>query len=335
MPNWTTNNLVIHKDDLHLLVNEEGFVDFNLLRPQPPKLVTSAWSEDEAEHAKSIASGEDEREWLEVCSHPLAYELADGTSVSIEDPAPDDWRTYGMLLLENERLYGSSNWYDWNTDHWGTKWNACNQYVGDPDEEGYVLVTFDTAWSQPHPLMMAELGRACSHPMLMESTYEGEDIVTGIDGKTLAPADVHLHLFQSVFDDDFKPSAAIHAAYDGAMSNDLAYGQADANKGVSDEALDTKILLTTGYLHNRIAEDMELIDPDGILTETQAESLEAAIVEAACEGNELRDRVADAVHSSWMWERLSDLVDDVVLDFIHEQVAKLSPLQSMPAKARR
>lgn len=42
---------------------------------------------------------------------------------------------------------GRPNWYDWNIENWGTKWNA---YEG--DIEGNVM-TFETAWSHPEPIV--------------------------------------------------------------------------------------------------------------------------------------------------------------------------------------
>jgi len=47
-----------------------------------------------------------------------------------------------------------SNWYRWNVDNWGTKWDACNVekiYHGVTSLE----YTFDTAWSPPLPVLQA------------------------------------------------------------------------------------------------------------------------------------------------------------------------------------
>lgn len=55
----------------------------------------------------------------------------------------DDWK---------ER-FGSDNWYDWTTGHWGTKWGSYEITINDPIEltarDGYIEVTiyFQTAWS--------------------------------------------------------------------------------------------------------------------------------------------------------------------------------------------
>lgn len=43
------------------------------------------------------------------------------------------------------------NWYEWNWDNWGTKWNACEVCVHREDDN-HLHVSFDTAWSFPEPI---------------------------------------------------------------------------------------------------------------------------------------------------------------------------------------
>ena len=43
----------------------------------------------------------------------------------------------------------ANNWYVFNTEHWGTKWDACDGYVSED------LVQFNTAWSTPAPIIKA------------------------------------------------------------------------------------------------------------------------------------------------------------------------------------
>lgn len=38
-------------------------------------------------------------------------------------PFPDNIYQ-GNLGSEERAKYGKDNWYDWNIDHWGTKWNS-------------------------------------------------------------------------------------------------------------------------------------------------------------------------------------------------------------------
>lgn len=42
------------------------------------------------------------------------------------------------------------NWYAWNYDNWGVKWNACEGYI-DNDYNGFY---FETPWSCPMPVLL-------------------------------------------------------------------------------------------------------------------------------------------------------------------------------------
>ena len=53
---------------------------------------------------------------------------------------------------------GIPNWYDWQSEHWGTKWNACDcqEVILTPFEHtSYTkaIYRFDTAWSTPEPVI--------------------------------------------------------------------------------------------------------------------------------------------------------------------------------------
>lgn len=45
------------------------------------------------------------------------------------------------------------NWATWNTENWGTKWNAYDCETGIVD--GKAFIAFDTAWSIPYPVVSA------------------------------------------------------------------------------------------------------------------------------------------------------------------------------------
>jgi len=56
--------------------------------------------------------------------------------------------------------YGCIGWYDWCNAYWGTKWNAYD--VSEPrGTEKLAVITFDTAWSPPTPVLEA---LAAMHP---------------------------------------------------------------------------------------------------------------------------------------------------------------------------
>lgn len=58
----------------------------------------------------------------------------------------------GDLSAEDDEDFKCS-WSTWNRENWGTKWNAydCKSEVLD----GKAVITFDTAWSVPYPVMAA------------------------------------------------------------------------------------------------------------------------------------------------------------------------------------
>jgi len=45
------------------------------------------------------------------------------------------------------------NWYNWNTENWGTKWNAYD--VSHSVEGDKAVICFDTAWATPRPVIVA------------------------------------------------------------------------------------------------------------------------------------------------------------------------------------
>lgn len=139
MPNWTTNGIACHKDALKLFVNEEGQVDFNMLRPMPESL--NIVSGSITREAIDAANGEN----VEV--HPRKADDGFGTPLPFDIETLDDLKRLGEIYLDNKKKYGATTWYDWCCDNWGTKWNACQTQI-----ETYgdlAIVTFDTAWAQP------------------------------------------------------------------------------------------------------------------------------------------------------------------------------------------
>lgn len=65
---------------------------------------------------------------------------------------PTDLEAYEDAEGKPQR--GEGHWYNWNIKYWGTKWDACDAKIIDRDEL-YVVYTFNTAWSQPSPVIEA------------------------------------------------------------------------------------------------------------------------------------------------------------------------------------
>lgn len=102
--------------------------------------------------------------------------------------------------------------------------------------------------------------------------------------------------------------------------------------------LDSNILIDTDYIRqylNDMGQDLVLdeVDEDEndkwvldtALTDPDDPRFDAIIdkvVDIALEDNKLRNLIADTVHQSWLWEYLSDMIDDVTVDFLHDAVAE-------------
>lgn len=83
-------------------------------------------------------------------------------------PQPKSLFQGGIGRKEEEETRGW-NWYDWNRENWGTKWNAYSI-----EREGNTI-TFDTAWASPTPVMEKLHGICVKYHVLCEVTYADED----------------------------------------------------------------------------------------------------------------------------------------------------------------
>lgn len=50
--------------------------------------------------------------------------------------------------MDEMRKNGIPHWYDWNNANWGTKWDACNEFDTQV-ENNKIVIYFDSAWSPP------------------------------------------------------------------------------------------------------------------------------------------------------------------------------------------
>jgi hypothetical protein len=50
---------------------------------------------------------------------------------------------------ELRRKYGHSNWYDWNCNNWGTKWDCSDSHYTEEDK----ILQFQTAWACPEKII--------------------------------------------------------------------------------------------------------------------------------------------------------------------------------------
>lgn len=148
MPNWVTNNVRINADETLLAKireevkgtpysnGEDRDFDFNTILPIPTELVGTTSptriisQEDYDKQEERIAKGdltEGEKNW--------------GVSRGITQEMHDDF----------VERFGFADWYGWQINNWGTKWNASDVYWSDDND----FVSFNTAWSTPFDLLVA------------------------------------------------------------------------------------------------------------------------------------------------------------------------------------
>ena len=60
----------------------------------------------------------------------------------------DKQRALELKQLENIRLYGAKDWYDWNIANWGTKWDVNLDSINRVDANT-LQASFESAWAPP------------------------------------------------------------------------------------------------------------------------------------------------------------------------------------------
>lgn len=135
MPNWCWNHLEVTGDEIQL----REFVEKSLVSPEENEI-------------------HDRTEFSFNGTHPMPKEFnnirtgsctIDGVSCQkwIEMDGKNIPVTEKVLKELNEK-YGADNWYDWNCENWGTKWDACEPHI-DHNDINYFAVSFESAWGPP------------------------------------------------------------------------------------------------------------------------------------------------------------------------------------------
>jgi hypothetical protein len=114
MPNWCDNNLTLEHED--------------------PAMIKRAYD--------ALERGEFLNEFIPVPEDLkiTAGYLGDG----------DEQKELERKTAENREKYGYGNWYDFQVNEWGTKWDVGGDGQSDIHPDGKMLHTsFDSAWSPP------------------------------------------------------------------------------------------------------------------------------------------------------------------------------------------
>lgn len=143
MPNHVVNILTISGDaDLvaeiksKISSSEDGFtlhIDFNKVAPLPDDLKGTT------SPTRIISQKDYDKQEARIASGDLEeYEKRFGLSRGITQE----------MSVEFKKKYGTNNWYDWQRNEWGTKWNAYGQKLRENGD-----IKFETAWSTPARLI--------------------------------------------------------------------------------------------------------------------------------------------------------------------------------------
>ncbi len=124
----------------------------------------------------------------------------------------------GNLGQAEREQYGSANWYDWSIANWGTKWNSYGyQTCTEKDFDGTTL-TFDTAWSNPQPVIAA---LAAKYPDLSFShKWADEDLGYNVGEKEYTDGE---ESFSNIPDGDSKEAMELAAEIHSVDLTDEGY----------------------------------------------------------------------------------------------------------------
>ena len=180
MPNWTHNVVTITGDAKtiaeikNFVKSDDSVFDFGKIIPIPESLrVESGGMEDIAMKMASSApysiARDEARKRMEKM---LPYTAAHQTKTVISElKTEDDVIALGKVYLENKEKYGYPDWYGWCCDNWGTKWNACDVSVSE-ESATTLIYEFDTAWTEPTPVLQALSGKYPDIDITTDANYE-------------------------------------------------------------------------------------------------------------------------------------------------------------------
>lgn len=142
MPNHVTTILRAPKVVIDFMAGEESEFDFNQIIPFPSELenLTAEVKVFPEQSQADAYQRTQEASFTRWTPEQRAFMGVDGKTHAISQETHDRFM----------REYGGTNWYNWNTSNWGTKWNAYD--IERRDEE---TIKFETAWAFAEPIILA------------------------------------------------------------------------------------------------------------------------------------------------------------------------------------
>lgn len=181
MPNHVVNRLTAPAAIINQYWDGERF-DFNKIVPQPSELLTCSVSGGVTNLAQ-LAMGQtdlfprqlDRDAALRSGDYALLSEsLRAGTMqrcLQERDLAnkfsDEDFEKF-ISCLRSIRATGHSSWYEWNNEHWSTKWNSYSC-----ERKSETVIEFQTAWNTPEKIFAAIQE---NHECDFSVSYADEDI---------------------------------------------------------------------------------------------------------------------------------------------------------------
>ena len=165
MPNHVENHIEFNgdKQQIDAMINKIksdkygiGTIDFKKIITMPETLNIEAGSRTDhglkayREFIEVYTAGRSDKEALKALEN-IPTESENAFLRQRTDIKRDEWEL-GKTAWQNIRKYGAPTWYEWSITNWGTKWNAYGYEEG-TDYSACDELTFQTAWSAPHPIL--------------------------------------------------------------------------------------------------------------------------------------------------------------------------------------
>lgn len=175
MPNWVRNVVTVSEDTMNKIKEKyftNGILDFNKIIPIPKTLnLTEGSITEQAIYYAFLQKDKGKKdEIIKILSEKKEFMYdnywdklkeynANGNFQDVYQKAkrfiPDEeerklnitsLEQLGDTYINNIKEYGSTTWYDWCIEKWGTKWGVAEFSYNE------TTMIFDTAWATPKPI---------------------------------------------------------------------------------------------------------------------------------------------------------------------------------------
>ena len=182
MPNHVTTILSIADaggtplaDIRSKMLNDKGLVDFNVIKAAPACLKDfepNMGVLSRAMAALGLLPDPKSTTGDGIADLTKRLELSNALR-EVTTKARDTDIPHIIRAIENYRDCGYMYWYDWNQEHWGTKWNCYGQ-PNDGHPADATQFKFETAWGHPNDMIVALSERLPG--VVFSVRYADEDI---------------------------------------------------------------------------------------------------------------------------------------------------------------